>query len=126
MLTNYKVNQPLTSDFSVEKRREKYRNHGADRIVNHVETFFTQKPAMSVEGNKPSRSIVKANYFRAGHIFFLVPFKESRFPLFGISIQGGKRRAYGKHGNLEPDPDPDPDPEPESELEPDTETEPEK
>ena len=31
-------------------------------------------------------------------------------------------RAYGKHGNLEPDPEPEPEPEPE----PDPETEPEK
>ena len=63
------------------------------RIVNHVETFFTQKPEKSVEGKPYSRNTVKANSFRAGQIFFLVHFKESRLPLFGISIQAGKRSS---------------------------------
>ena len=62
------------------------------RTWNH-ETFFTQKPEKSVEGKPYSRNTVKANSFRAGQIFFLVPFKESRFPLFGISIQAGKRSS---------------------------------
>ena len=35
---------------------------------------------------KPIRS-------RAGQTFFLVPFKENRFPLFGTSIQAGKRSS---------------------------------
>ena len=39
-------------------------------IVNHVETFFTQKPETSVEGKLYSRNTVKANSFRAGQIFF--------------------------------------------------------
>ena len=38
-------------------------------IVNHVETFFTQKPEKSVEGKLYSRNTVKANSFRAGQIF---------------------------------------------------------
>ena len=53
MITNYKINQPLTSDFSVEegeKNSNRTWNHGAGRIVNHVETIFTQKPEKSVEG----------------------------------------------------------------------------
>ena len=40
-----------------------------------------------MEGKPYSRITVKTNSFRAGQIFFLVPFKESLFPLFGISIQ---------------------------------------
>ena len=97
-MTNYKINQPFTSDFSVEegeKNSSHTWNHGAGRIVNHVETFFTQKPEKSVEGRRKlySRNTVKANSFRAGQIFFLVPFKESRFLLFGISIQAGKRSS---------------------------------
>ena len=62
-------------------------------IVNHVETFFTQKPEKSVERKPYSRNTVKANSFRAGQFFFPVSFKENRFPLFGISIQAGKRSS---------------------------------
>ena len=35
---------------------------------------------------------MKANSFRAGQTL-IVPFKESRFPLFGISIQADKRSS---------------------------------
>ena len=96
MITNYKANQPFTSDFSVEKGEKNSNrtwNHGAGRIVNHVETFFTQKPENSVEGKPYSRNTMKANSLQTGQIFFPVPFKESRFPLFGISIQAGKRSS---------------------------------
>ena len=51
-ITNYKINQPFTSDLSVEegeKNSSRTWNHGAGRIVNHVETFFTQKPEKSVK-----------------------------------------------------------------------------
>ena len=41
---------------------------------------FTQKPETSVEGKPYSRNTVKADSFRAGQNFLLVPFKESRFP----------------------------------------------
>ena len=58
-----------------------------------LKPFFTQKLEKSVEAKTYSRNIVKVNSFRAGHIFFLVPFKESRFPLFGISIHAGKRSS---------------------------------
>ena len=58
-----------------------------------LKPFFTQKPEKSVEGKPYSRNTVKANSFRAGQNFFLVPFRESRFPLFGISIQAGKRSS---------------------------------
>ena len=70
--TNYKINQPSTSNCSVG-RREKFQshlNHGAGRIVNHVETFYMQKPEKSVEGKPYSRNTVKANSFRADRIFF--------------------------------------------------------
>ena len=57
VLTDYKINQPFTSDCSVEegeKNSSRTWNHGvgriAVRIVNHVEAFFTQKPEKSVEG----------------------------------------------------------------------------
>ena len=49
-----------------------------------LKPFFTQKPEKSVEGKLYSCNTVNANSFRAGQIFFLVPFKESRFLLFGI------------------------------------------
>ena len=96
MIINYKINQPFTSDFSVEegeKNSSRTWNHGAGRIVNNVETFFTQKPKNSVEGKPYIRNTVKANSFRALQIFFPVPFKESRLPLFEISIQAGKRSS---------------------------------
>ena len=73
MITNYKINQPFTSDFSVEegeKNSSRTWNHGSGRIVNQVETFFTQKPENSVEGKPYSRNTVKANSFRTGQIFF--------------------------------------------------------
>ena len=96
MITNYNLNQPFTSDLSVEegeKNSSRTWNHGAGRIVNHVETFFTQKPEKSVEGKPHSRNTVRLIRSRLDIIFFLVPFKESRFPLFGISIQAGKRSS---------------------------------
>ena len=69
MITNYKINQPFTSNFSVEegeKNSSRTWNHGAGRIVN----LFTQKPENSVEEKPYSRNTVKANSFRAGQIFF--------------------------------------------------------
>ena len=56
---------------------------------------FTQKPEKSVEGKPYSRNTVKANSFRAGQNFFLVPFKESRFPLSGISSIQARKRSSG-------------------------------
>ena len=73
MITNYKINQPFTSDLSVEegeKNSSRTWNHGAGRIVNHVETFFTQKADKSMEGKPYSRNTVRANSFRSGQIFF--------------------------------------------------------
>ena len=73
MITNYNIHQPFTSDLSVEegeKNSSRTWNHGAGRIVNHVETFFTQKPEKSVEGKPHSRNTVRANSFRAGQNFF--------------------------------------------------------
>ena len=42
MITNFKINQPFTSNFSVEEGEKSSctRDHGAGRIFNHVETFF--------------------------------------------------------------------------------------
>ena len=45
-----------------------------------LKPFFTQKPEKAVEGKPYSRNTVKTD-------FFLVPFKESRFPSFVTSIQ---------------------------------------
>ena len=59
MITNYKMDQPLTSKFGVEeaeKNSSRTWKHGAGRIVNHVETIFTRKPEKSVEG-KQSQTI---------------------------------------------------------------------
>ena len=81
MITNYKINQPFTSNLSVEegeKNSSRTWNHGAGRIVNHVETFFTQKAEKSVEGKPYSRNTVRANSFRSGQIFFLVPFRQRK------------------------------------------------
>ena len=44
-----------------------------------LKPFFTQKPEKSLEGKPYSRNTVKANSFRAGQIFFLVPFKKKPF-----------------------------------------------
>ena len=92
---NYKINQPFMSDCSVEeggKNSSRTWNHGAGRIVNHVETSFTQKPEKSVEGKPYSRN-TESQFIPGWTDFFLVPFKESRFPLLGISIQAGKRSS---------------------------------
>ena len=64
-----------------EKNSSRTSNHGAGRIINHVETFFTQKPGKSVEGKPYGRNTVKARFVPGWTDFFLVPFKESRFPL---------------------------------------------
>ena len=58
-----------------------------------LKPFFTQRAEKSVEGKPYSRNTVRANSFLSGQNFFLVLFKESRFPLFGISIQAGKRSS---------------------------------
>ena len=74
------------SDFSVEegeKNSSRTLNHGAGRIVNHVETFFTQKPEKSVEGKPDSRNTAKANSFRAEQIFFWFPSKKAVFHYSG-------------------------------------------
>ena len=96
MLTNYKINQPFTSHCSVEegeKNSSRTWNHGAGRIVNHVETFLYAE-ARKVSGRKTIKSQHCESQFVPGWTeFFLVPFKESRFPLFGISIQAGKRSS---------------------------------
>ena len=96
MLTNYTINQPFTSDFSVEegeKNSSRTWNHRTGRIVNHVETFFYAE-ARKVSGRKTIQSQHCESQFVPGWTeFFLGPFKESRFPLFGISIQAGKRSS---------------------------------
>ena len=96
MLTNYKINQPFTSTVAWRKERKipvALEIMEPAELSTMLKPFFTQKPEKSVEGKPYSRNTVKANSFRAGQNFFLVPFKESRFPLFGISIQAGKRSS---------------------------------
>ena len=59
-----------------------------------LKPFFTQKPEKSVEGKSCIQSQHCESKFVPGWTdFFLVPFKESRFPLFGINIQAGKRSS---------------------------------
>ena len=96
VITNYKINQPFTSDCSVE---EGEKNSSRNEIMEPAELstmlkpFFTQKPEKSVEGKPYSRNTVKANRSGLDRIFFLVPFKESRCPLLGISIQAEKQSS---------------------------------
>ena len=79
MITNYKINQLFTSNFSVEEGEENsYRtvNHEAGRIVNHVETFFYAE-ARKVSGRKTVQSQHCESQFVPGWTdFFLVLFKE--------------------------------------------------
>ena len=95
MLTNYKITNPSrpTVAWEGEKNSSRIWNHGAGRIVNHVETIFyaeaRKDPEKSVEGKPYSRNTVKPNSF----LVFLVPFKKSRFQLLGISFQAGKRSS---------------------------------
>ena len=87
MITNYKINQPFTSNFSVEEGGKipvTLEIMEPAEIVNHVETFFTQKPEKSVEGKLYSRNTVKANSFRAGQIFFWFPSKKAVFHYSGL------------------------------------------
>ena len=97
MITNYKINQPFTSNFSVEegeKNSSRTWNHGAGRIVNHVETFFLRRSQKSQwKENRTVTTLWKPIRSGLDRFFFPVPFKESRFPLFGISIQAGKRSS---------------------------------
>ena len=73
MITNYKINQLLTSSFSVKEGED---NSSCTWIMDPAELstmlkpFFTQKPEKSVEGKLYSRNTVNANSFRAGQIFF--------------------------------------------------------
>ena len=76
MITNYKINQPFTSNFSVEEGEENSSrtwNHGAGRIVNHVETFFSAE-ARKVSGRKTIQSQHCESQLVTD--FFLVLFKE--------------------------------------------------
>ena len=99
MLTNYKINQPFTSDCSVEegeKNSSRTWNHGAGRIVNHVETFFYTE-ARKVSGRKTIQSQHCESQFVPGWTwFFLVPFKESRF-IIRDKYSAGKRSSRSGH-----------------------------
>ena len=46
-----------------------------------------------MEGKPYSRNTVESQFVPGWTDAFLVPFKESRFSLFGISIQAGKRSS---------------------------------
>ena len=86
MITNYKINQPFTSDLSVEegeKNSSRTWNHGAGRIVNHVETFFTQKAEKSVEG-KPYSPNTESQFVPVWtDFFFWFPSKKAVFHYSG-------------------------------------------
>ena len=85
MLTNYKINQPFKSNFSVEKGEKNSSRIG--EIMEPAELSTLLKPfyaeAREVSGRKTTQwQHCESQYFisfRAGQIFFLVPFKESRY-----------------------------------------------
>ena len=81
MITNYKIDQPFTSNFSVEEGEKNSSctwKHGAGRTVN---VFYAE--ARKVSGRKAIQSQHCESQFVPGWIdIFLVPFAESRFPLF--------------------------------------------
>ena len=66
MITNYKIDQPLTFNFSVEEDKEKKIPVALENMEPpELSTFFTQKPEKSVEGKPYSRNTVKASSFWA-------------------------------------------------------------
>ena len=79
MITNYKINHPFTSNFSVEEGEENSSrtwNHGTGRIVNHVVTFFYPE-TRKVSGRKTIQSQHCKSQFVPGQTdFILVLFKE--------------------------------------------------
>ena len=80
------INQPFTSNFSVEEGEEnssRTRNHGAGRIVNHVVTFFYAE-ARKVSERKTIRSQhCESQLFRAGQFFFWFPSKKAVYHYSG-------------------------------------------
>ena len=87
MITNYKIDQPFTSNFSVEegeKNSSRTWKHGAGRTVNPCWNGFYAE-TRKVSGRKTIQSQHCESQFALGWTdFLMVPFKESRFPLFGI------------------------------------------
>ena len=89
MIINYKINQPFTSNLSVEEGEKKI--PVALEIMEPPDLSTMLKPVL----RRSQKSQWKENHTVATlwkpivpgwTIFFLVPFKESRLPLFGISI----------------------------------------
>ena len=97
MITNYQINQPFTSDLSVEEGEKipvALEIMGPAELSTMLKPFFTLKPEKSVEGKPYSRNNVKANSFRAGQILFWFPSKKAIFHYSGgISTQAGKRSS---------------------------------
>ena len=80
MITNYKIDQPFTSNFSVERKIPvALENMEPAELSAMWKRFFTQKPEKSVEGKPYSRNTVKAKSFRAGQTFFWFPTKKAFF-----------------------------------------------
>ena len=96
LITNYKIDQPFTSDFSVEEGEKKLQSHLKSWSRQNFQPCWNlfYPEARKVSGRKAIQSQHCESQFVPGWTdFFLVPFKESRFPLFGISIQAGQRSS---------------------------------
>ena len=97
MITNYKINQPFTSKFSVEEgRREKFqsllKSWSRQNCQPCWNLFYAE--ARKVSGTKTIQSQHSASKFvpgRVGQIFFWFPSRKAVFHLLGISKQAGKR-----------------------------------
>ena len=88
----------LIANYSVEdgeKNSSRNWNHGADRIVNHVETFYVE--VRKVSGRKPIQSQDYESQFVPGWTD-LFPFKNHSFPLFGIKYLSLK--DLGRQGSI--------------------------
>ena len=95
VITNYKINQPFTDvRLKCGGRREKFQSHSKSSLepaeLSTMLKPFLRRRHKSQWKENHTVATLRANSFWAGQIFFLVLFKESRFPLFGISIQAGK------------------------------------
>ena len=96
MITNYKIDQLFTSNFSVEEGEKNFQSHLKTWSRQNCQpcwnVFYAE--ARTVSGRKTIQSQhCESQFIPSWTDFFLVPFKESRFPLFRISIQAGKRSS---------------------------------
>ena len=95
MVTNYKMNQPFTSNFSAEEGEE---IPVAFEIMEPAELSTMLKPfyaeARKVSGRKTIQSQHCESQFVPGWTeLFSGSLQRKPFPLFGISIQAGKRSS---------------------------------